>query len=194
MYQHTQISTLTALGTLTNIPSWLIEAGANEAQIRDTSWAGYGDEGYWTVSISSPTFDAATEILTGEIADYTADLDTKSWTGTYVKRLLTAEELAARNPVPTTISDRQFAQALAHQGVITKDEALAFVKSGDIPPLLQTALDAVEDEDAKFDMMIAVSGATMFERNNPSTLALASAMGWTPTQMDDLWRYAASLV
>lgn len=96
-------------------------------------------------------------------------------------------------PVPETISDRQFAQALAKQGVITQDEALAFVKRGEVPDMLQAAIDAVDDADERFDLDMAVSGATLFDRSNPSTIALAEALEWSPAQMDDLWRFAATI-
>lgn len=95
--------------------------------------------------------------------------------------------------VPESISDRQFAQALAKQGVFTKDEALAFVKRGEVPASLQAIIDAIPDADARFDVDMQVSGATTFERSNPSTIALTEAMGWSPAETDVLWRYAASL-
>lgn len=97
------------------------------------------------------------------------------------------------NPVPETVSDRQFAQVLAKMGVMTQDEALAFVKVGEVPAKLQAAIDSIEDPDQRFAVNMAVSGATTFNRSNPSTLFLLKALGWTPEQADDLWRAAAAV-
>jgi len=100
-------------------------------------------------------------------------------------------------PAPPTvlpaISDRQFAQALADLGVIARTEALAFVKRGEVPAALQAAIDAIADADARFAAEMQVSGATLFERTHPSTLALAHALGWSEVQTDELWRYGAAL-
>lgn len=96
-------------------------------------------------------------------------------------------------PVPQVISDRQFAQALAKLGIITREEALQFVKVGAVPDALQAVIDAVPDADARFGLDMAVSGATQFERSHPSTVALAEALRWSPGQMDDLWRSAAEI-
>lgn len=102
-------------------------------------------------------------------------------------------DAAAPEPVPDEISDRQFAQALADLGVISRAEALAFVKRGEVPAALQAAIDAIPGEEERFAADMQVSGATTFERQHPSTLALAQALGWSDAQMDDLWRRAADL-
>ena len=94
--------------------------------------------------------------------------------------------------VSDEISDRQFAQALADQGTITQAEALAFVKRGEVPNTLQTAIDGIPDADARFAVEMQVSGATTFKLSHSTTAALASALGYTPTQMIALWKLAAS--
>lgn len=108
--------------------------------------------------------------------------------------------LAAHDPsrpapeaVPSAVSDRQFAQALAEIGVITREEALAFVKRGEVPAALKDAINGIADEAERFAADMQVSGATIFERAHPSTLALAHALDWSAAQMDDLWRRAAVL-
>ncbi|SFL18871.1 hypothetical protein [Methylorubrum salsuginis] len=103
------------------------------------------------------------------------------------------DEVPAAADAPPAISDRQFAQALADLGVITRPEALAFVKRGEVPAALQSAIDAIPDEAERFAADMQVSGATIFERAHPSTLALAHALGWAPSRMDNLWRSAATL-
>lgn len=94
---------------------------------------------------------------------------------------------------PSVISDRQFFQQLAIAGVITQDEALAAVCTGTIPAALLTIIDSFEDPGQKFAAKMLVSGAVAFERTHPMTLALASAMGWSEQQINDLWSAASQL-
>lgn len=195
MFQHTDTSgdTPRAIGpAVPSLPDWLTALGPSEDQIRDTGWAGYPGEGYWPQAITLPDL-GPDEVLTGDLASNEPDPVARVWRGVQGKRPLTPDEIAARNPVPETISDRQFAQALAKQGIISQDEALAFVKRGEVPTMLQATIDAVEDPDARFNLDMAVSGATTFDRYNPSTVALAVALTWSPAQMDDLWRFAATI-
>lgn len=95
--------------------------------------------------------------------------------------------------VPASVSDRQFFQALAKNGIITTTEALAAVKVGELPVTMQNALDAIPDEDDKFDIEMQLSGATNFERAHPSTAALGQILGYDGAALDDLWRLAATL-
>lgn len=95
-------------------------------------------------------------------------------------------------PVPDTISDRQFFQQLAIAGVISQEEALAAVKTGDIPAALSGFIAALDDA-ARFNAEMLLSGATIFARNHPLTDAIAAAQGMTPEQVDDFFRAAAAL-
>lgn len=95
-------------------------------------------------------------------------------------------------PVPDTISDRQFFQQLAIAGVISQEEALAAVKTGDIPGALSGFVAALDDA-ARFNAEMLLSGATVFQRNHPLTDAIAMAQGMTPAQVDDFFRAAAAL-
>jgi hypothetical protein len=95
-------------------------------------------------------------------------------------------------PVPDTISDRQFFQQLAIAGVITKAEALAAVKTGDIPAALEKFIAPLPD-DQRFNAEMLLSGATLFQRAHPLTDAIAAAQGMTPEQVDDFFRAAAAL-
>ena len=109
-----------------------------------------------------------------------------------------AEELEARNapiiePVPQSISDRQFAHVLALQGLISQDEALAWVKTGDVPAALQALVDKIPDPTIKFSAQMLLAGATVFERDHPMTAKLAAGLGMSSEQVDDLWRAAAAL-
>ncbi|QOG22034.1 hypothetical protein [Bradyrhizobium sp. SEMIA] len=90
------------------------------------------------------------------------------------------------------ISDRQFFQQLAAQGVITRAEALTAVKTGEIPAVLQRAIEDLPPEQ-QFEANMIVSGATTFQRSHPLTVAIGVACGWTSDQIDALFRSAAEL-
>ncbi len=94
--------------------------------------------------------------------------------------------------VPQTISDRQFFQQLAIAGVISKEEALAAVKAGDIPAALSGFIAALDDA-SSFNAEMLLSGATVFQRNHPLTNAVATAQGMTADQVDEFFRQAAKL-
>ena len=94
--------------------------------------------------------------------------------------------------VPQTISDRQFFQQLAIAKVISQEEALAAVKTGDIPSALSGFIAALPDA-ARFNAEMLLSGATVFQRNHPLTNAVAMAQGMTADQVDEFFRQAAKL-
>lgn len=96
-------------------------------------------------------------------------------------------------PVPETISDRQFFQALANLGIITEAEAIAAVATGTLPALLDGLVEAIPDPAARFDARMKLCGAVEFSRSQPLVAALGSSFGWSPDQIDDLWRAAGSL-
>lgn len=94
--------------------------------------------------------------------------------------------------VPSEISDRKFAQQLSVIGLITRDEALAWVKRGEIPEAIQAIVDTMPADDA-FHAEMLLGGATTFERAHPVTAAFGAAAGMSPEDLDDLWRAAAAL-
>lgn len=94
--------------------------------------------------------------------------------------------------VPPSISDRQFFQQLTVLGLITEAEALAAVKTGDIPAALQLLVDGLAP-DQQFAATMLLSGATIFFRTHPLTVAFGFAFGWMPSQLDDLWIAASKL-
>lgn len=95
--------------------------------------------------------------------------------------------------VPQSISDRQFFQALAIRGLITSDEALSAVKTGTIPAQLQAAVDTLTDTQQHFAAVMLISGATVFERSHPMAGLLGAALGKNAADLDELWRFGASL-
>jgi hypothetical protein len=96
-------------------------------------------------------------------------------------------------PVPDAVSDRQFFHACAKVGMISQPEALAAVKTGDIPAELQAIVDSIPDPDARFDAQMFLSGAVEFRRDHPLTESVRVARSMTGPQVDDLFRLAASL-
>lgn len=97
-----------------------------------------------------------------------------------------------RRQIPA-ISDRQFFQALAMKGLVSKDEALAAVQTGAIPNALAVFLAQIKDPDEHFAALMLLSGATQFERHHPLVDNFGHEAGLTDQELDDLWRSAASL-
>lgn len=93
--------------------------------------------------------------------------------------------------VPQSISDRQFFQQLAVQGIITQDEAL-HANAAVIPSELMTLIDGLPAAQ-QFDAKMKISGATTFLRNDPLTIAIGAAYGWTGAQIDAFFVAAAAL-
>ncbi|MBC9876335.1 hypothetical protein G8O24_03110 [Bradyrhizobium sp. INPA01-394B] len=94
--------------------------------------------------------------------------------------------------VPPAISDRQFFQQLALQGIVSQDDALAAVRTGVIPAALQQLINGLP-ADEQFGATMIVAGATTFERWHPLTIAIATAYGWSSDQLDTFFRAAAVL-
>ncbi|MDQ2084762.1 hypothetical protein RA307_31675 [Xanthobacteraceae bacterium Astr-EGSB] len=90
------------------------------------------------------------------------------------------------------ISDRQFFQQLAAEGLISQAEALAAVKTGDIPAAMQTLIDGLP-EGERFAAQMLIAGATVFRRSHPLTYALGVGFGMAPAEVDRLWAAAAAL-
>ncbi len=95
-------------------------------------------------------------------------------------------------PVPNSISDRQFFHILAVDGLITEAEALAAVKTGDPPAAFETFIASLP-EGQRFNARMLLEGATTFERRHPLTDAFGSMYGMTPEEIDNLWRRASAL-
>ena len=110
----------------------------------------------------------------------------------YVDGEFQSQEVPEPVSVPQVISDRQFYQQLAVLGLITQAEALAAVKTGDIPATLQGLIVSLPVEQ-RFSAEMLLSGAVQFQRNHPLTLIFGLAMGWTDEELDTLWIAASRL-
>lgn len=96
-------------------------------------------------------------------------------------------------PVPGVISRRQFYQGLAVTGKISQAEALAAIKTATLPAALQTMLDGMTDEGAKFEADMLLSGASDFNRSHPLIMVIAITQSMTEQDVDDFWRLCAAL-
>lgn len=107
-----------------------------------------------------------------------------------------AAQLAALEPAPTStlpaVSDRQFFQALALAGAIDPGEALAAVRTGELPARIEAAVTALPEAE-QFAARMLLSGATAFERGHPMVVQLSATLGYDAAALDALWAAAAAL-
>ncbi len=100
--------------------------------------------------------------------------------------------IPSTEPVPSTISDRQFFQQLAVGGLITESEALAAVQTGTLPAAIVAFIDQLPDEQ-QFPASMLLTGATSFERAYPLTEAFLAMYEMDGEHIDQLWRDAIQL-
>lgn len=93
--------------------------------------------------------------------------------------------------VPQSISDRQFFQQLAIDGIITEEQALAS-NAAVIPPPLLAIIEQLPTEQ-QFDAKMKVSGATTFLRDDPLTVGIGGAYGMLSEQIDAFFMAASRL-
>lgn len=91
------------------------------------------------------------------------------------------------------ISDRQFFQKAAIEGYITREDALAAVQTGFIPPPFQDFINTIADPDEKFNATMLFSGATEYYRQHHLTDLLGVTLGLNAEQLDTFWIDAAKL-
>lgn len=119
------------------------------------------------------------------------DGETKGW---IVEPTPQPETAAEPEPaVPSAVSDRQFAQALAETGRISWAEAQAWGARGEIPAELLAAVERLDDPLQRNRAVMFLSAATWFERQHPMTTTLAQALGWNDADLDALWLLASGL-
>jgi hypothetical protein len=104
-----------------------------------------------------------------------------------------AAYVAPATPVPQVISDRQFAQALAMNAIITQNEAIAWVSNGTIPAPLQAIVDAIPDANARFSATMLLAGAVEFYRDHPLVSVVRDARGMTDSEVDAIFIQAGAL-
>jgi hypothetical protein len=109
-----------------------------------------------------------------------------------IAELEAASAIGLIPPVPEEISDRQFFQALAIAGLISKEEAIAAVATGAVPAAMEAFFSGMSEEE-EFAARMLLQGAIVFHRHHSLVEAFGALQGMTPEQVDDLWRMAAAL-
>lgn len=94
----------------------------------------------------------------------------------------------------SNLTDRQFFQGLAEREIITWDEAEAAVQTGVVPQALEQLIEAViEDPLDRRRALFLIKGAVTFEPSNPLVPMLSARFQWTPEQLNEFWRFCATL-
>ncbi|MBN9053584.1 MAG: hypothetical protein J0H80_07365 [Rhizobiales bacterium] len=145
------------------------------------------DLGYWQT-----TSDVPNEILAG-YPEGTIEVPVKPGSDYEWQDGEWVYVVPAPAPPPEEISRRQFCQGLAASGLITKQEAIAFIQGAALPAAIQAIVDGMTDEDAAFEATMLLLGAGSFFRSHPLVLIFAMAQSMTETEVDDFWRLCAAL-
>jgi hypothetical protein len=101
--------------------------------------------------------------------------------------------------VPASVSDRQFAQALAEPDggfqTITWAEATAWGARGELPKVLADGLASIPDENTRARAEMFLTTATTFERAHPMVPMIAQLLpgDWNDKRLDGLWTFANTL-
>lgn len=118
-----------------------------------------------------PAFDAATERLADEVAVGAFDREAGLVAGVWSILPLTDAEIAARNPVPASVSAAQACLILEDDGLLAGVEAIV----AQMPKTVQ----------------IWFARANTWERDNPYVRGIGLELGLTEAQMDEMFRRAA---
>lgn len=117
---------------------------------------------------------------------------TPAFTNSYAAIEALADDMAAKGPVPASVSRRQLLLALTQMGLITGDEALAAAQTGAVPAAVHGVFDNMQPSD-KLDAQITWASMSVAERDHPLVAALASANEMSSDDIDDFFRLAGSL-
>lgn len=94
--------------------------------------------------------------------------------------------------VPLQVSKTQFYQECVKRGYISKGDALTAIKTGDLPPSFESALESLT-EDERFDVEMKLHSIQFFGRNDSFIPLLAAKLGITDKDMDSIFTEAAKL-
>ena len=95
--------------------------------------------------------------------------------------------------VPEKVSQTQFMRAAARVGLVTAEEAEAYLSVGKLPGLVTSAFDAIPDDAARADARLKAIGATEFFRGDDLFALLIGSGAATAAQVDALFQLAGSL-
>ena len=101
-------------------------------------------------------------------------------------------DLPPYEPVPPSISRRQFFTELALQGVCSPEEAETAMVGGELPDAFASVL-ALLPEEERFLARMLLKGAAAFERTHPMVAVFAMAQNppWPDALVDEFFRLAA---
>lgn len=92
--------------------------------------------------------------------------------------------------VPPQITDIQFFHALAVRKIITEEQALAAVKSGELPSAMTDMINAMPNGE-RFATKMQLAGTTVFLRKSPLMRQLANKFHWSEADVDALFKEAS---
>jgi hypothetical protein len=95
-------------------------------------------------------------------------------------------------PVPQEVTETQFIRACVHAGIITAAEGVAYLARGELPAMMEAALEILP-EAARTDATLKAIGSASFSRTDGVFDALAASEVATAAQIDDVFRLAATL-
>ena len=95
-------------------------------------------------------------------------------------------------PIPEKVTETQFMRAAVKVGMVTADEAKAYLARGVIPSFVEAAM-APSPESARLDAELKIIGSDTFHRTDPVFAMLIAGGAATADQVDNLFRLAATL-
>lgn len=126
---------------------------------------------FWPVEVSDPTYDPDTQALIDEVTGLVIDKKGFRFTGTRGVRALTADEIAARNPVPDQVSAAQASIILNDDGLLDRVDAIVAGMHRSV--------------------QLWYARANFWERNSPYVVGIGLMLGLTDADLDDKFRRAA---
>jgi len=96
------------------------------------------------------------------------------------------------DPVPEKVTETQFMRAAVKVGIVTADEAKAYLARGVIPSFVEAAVAQIPAS-ARLDAELKIIGSDTFHRTDPVFAMLIAGGAATSEQVDDLFRLAATL-
>lgn len=170
-YRLLTLSTLTPLEPAGPLPAWLVAANPSDAQIADLGWSGRRDQGYWPIIVANdPPFDPDTHRLSDPV-EGKPDAKTKTIPAVREVVALTADEIAARNPVPEQVSAAQATIILNDDGLLDRVDAIVAGMHRSV--------------------QLWYARANSWERNSPYVVGIGLMLGLSDADLDDKFRRAA---
>lgn len=180
MSQYAYVPGDVIIGTPGPLPKeWITTSGFDT--LSDAELLPYG---FRPVVGNPPTDDPRTNTIVE-----TLTVEPTQVVATYTVTPKTADEVVAydkaNSPIPV-LSSSQMLFGLAHEGLITADEALAAATSGAVPASIQAVFNTLT---GSVQMLARIRWARANEiiRTDPIIAQLASSVNWSADQTDDFF-------